>query len=172
MPDGSTRMFYLEAPNSRQGLFEWSITELPIQQKYRDTTKQLQKGYSLYHYQATLRYQFHYMFLTPLLVATNTKLKHPPGFESVDSYMETDCLLENEEAQKNYIQSLTVGMYTSKSERAANLPSGQTELRFTGRKAMTWDEVLDYYFYQRMDSSDLLASSDDEISNSDIVIHN
>lgn len=174
MPDGSVVSFILEKPNDPNNAFEFEMTEeAPSGNRtFKDPTRRIQKHYTDFYPVFYLNYAHHSMFTTYLLVAENIALKTAPGFEDADHYITTDCLLDASSVRKNYKGPPALGAYSTESEAKANpVKSGSINLVFKGRDPLTWQEALDYYFYQRIDSSDLLASSDEKISNDELVIH-
>jgi len=174
MPDGSQESFILEKPTASEDPFWFEMTaEAPAGRRlYKDPSRTRQKAFTDYYPVFHLNYDFHRMFTTKLLVAENIALKTPPGFESTDHYITTNCLLDNSSAVKRYHPIGAAGAYSTQSEAQANpLRSGRAELVFMGKSPLSWQQALGYYFYQRMDSSGLLASSDEPTSNDDLVIH-
>lgn len=175
MPDGTTQVFILEKPNAGQNPFWFQIVEeAPSGQRiYKDPTRSRQKSFVDYYPEFHLSYDRHRMFTTLLLVAANIALKTPPAFANSEHYITTNCLLQNDKAVKNYDTLPALAAYSTESEAEANpIASGQEELVFIGKAPLNWQGALNYYFYQRMDTSNLLASSSKQISNDDLIISN
>ena len=173
MPDDTSVSFLLQRPNDPNNPFTFEmVEESPSGNRiYKDPSRTKQKSFCDYYPTFKLNYAHHRMFTTYLLVAKNIALKTAPGFVGSENYIVTNCLLENSIATKNSLAGLNVSAYSSESEKKANIvPSGSTQLTFIGKTPLTWSEALQYYFYKRRDSSELLASSSELISNPDILI--
>lgn len=147
MPDGSERAFTLAKPNGENPYWWRMIAEAPGGQRlYKDPSRTRQSAFADYYPEFHFSYGHHRMFTTLLLVAKNIALKTAPPF---DNPRVTDCLLANAEAVKNYLAGMAVASDAAGSHRAANpVPSGELELVFIGREPLSWQQALEYEFYQ------------------------
>ncbi len=173
MPDDTTKEFYLEAPNGKTDAFTWGFRIIPVQNDFQNPSFDLVKGFKKFRHIANFTYDWHTMPFHLLLTAKTIKLKHPPGFKSVDHYLEVDCILENEEALKTYQNSLSGAMASADTEYDANrIKSGPVTLRFLGKKALTWSEVNEIYFNQKIESTDITGDSTEITGDSiEIILH-
>jgi len=145
MPDDTTEVMTLEAPNDAHSPYWFRmIEEAPSGERiYKDPSRTRQKAFVDYYPEFHFNYAHHRMFTTLLLVAKNIELKHSPPF---DTPMTTDCIFLNDSAKKNYMGGMAVA--SSDANNPNPVASGETELVFIGKKPLSWQQALNYIFYQ------------------------
>jgi hypothetical protein len=147
MPDDSTESFTLQRPNSADNPYYFKmLAEAPSGERiYKDPSRTRQTAFADYYPEFHFSYDHHRMFTSLLLVASKIELKTVPPF---DEPLTTDVLLKGDSVTKNYaggIVTATEGV----GQRSANpVPSGQMELVFIGKKPLSWQQALNYTFYQ------------------------
>lgn len=174
MPDDSEVSFILQRPNSMDNAFMFDmVEEAPGGQRiYKDPARIKRKAFADYYPVFYLNYDHHRMFTTYLLVAKQIQLKTNPGFMGDgENMIITNCIFQDDRARRSW-KGNPVTAYSSVSEAKANpIRSGSLSLTLLGQEPLSWQEALtNYYFYHRRDSSELLASSSELISNPDIII--
>lgn len=174
MPDDSQVSFVLQRPNNPENPFTFEmLEEAPSgSNTFKDPSRTYQKSYCDYYPFFRLNYSHHRMFTTLLLVAKNIELKTNPGFiGDGEHFITTNCLFNGTRATKNFSGN-AVSAYSAISEQNANpIRAGALTLELKGKEPLSWDEALEYYFYNRRDAAELRISDEESISNNEITLH-
>lgn len=146
MPDDSIQSFTMETPNADNPYWFRIIEEAPSGSRmYKDPSRTRQKHFVDYYPEFHFNYSSHKMFTALLLVADTVKVRKYPPF---DSEVIVDCIFDGSSVTKNWAFGMPIAEDGTNVEDSNPIPSGETELVFIGKEPMTWQEAMNFTFYQ------------------------